>query len=167
MLDDIAFLSAAAGLFIACIYCCSNWPYAAESVNHCTLILHHAKLGTRAFQVACIGAWHPARVSWTVARSGQMGFHHRTEMNKKVYRVGKKGGDMHNASTEFDVTKKDITPMGGFPHYGVVNEDFLMIKVCTGTNSVYCIYLVSKHIDEALPLAWLQLVNAAGSISTC
>ena len=42
-------------------------------------------------QVACIGAWHPARVSWTVARSGQMGFHHRTEMNKKVYRVGKKG----------------------------------------------------------------------------
>ena len=57
-------------------------------------------------------------------------------MNKKVYRVGKKGGDMHNASTEFDVTKKDITPMGGFPHYGVVNEDFLMIKVCTGTNQL-------------------------------
>ena len=35
-------------------------------------------------QVACIGAWHPARVSWTVARAGQHGFHHRTEMNKKV-----------------------------------------------------------------------------------
>ena len=81
-------------------------------------------------QVACIGAWHPARVSWTVARSGQMGFHHRTEMNKKVYRVGKKNEDSHKGSTEFDVTDKDITPMGGFPHYGVVNEDFLMIKVC-------------------------------------
>jgi Ribosomal protein L3 len=35
-------------------------------------------------KVACIGAWHPARVSWTVARSGQHGFHHRTEINKKV-----------------------------------------------------------------------------------
>ena len=81
-------------------------------------------------QVACIGAWHPARVSWTVARSGQMGFHHRTEMNKKVYRVGKKNEDSHKGSTEFDVTDKDITPMGGFPHYGVVNEDFLMLKVC-------------------------------------
>ena len=80
-------------------------------------------------QVACIGAWHPARVSWTVARSGQMGFHHRTEMNKKVYRVGMKNEDSHKGSTEFDVTNKDITPMGGFPHYGVVNEDFLMIKV--------------------------------------
>lgn len=35
-------------------------------------------------KVACIGAWHPARVSWTVARAGQQGFHHRTEINKKV-----------------------------------------------------------------------------------
>ena len=68
-------------------------------------------------------------MSWTVARSGQMGFHHRTEMNKKVYRVGKKNEQSHKGSTEFDVTEKDITPMGGFPHYGLVNEDFLMIKV--------------------------------------
>lgn len=27
-------------------------------------------------------------------------------------------------------TQKDITPMGGFPHYGVVKEDYLMIKGC-------------------------------------
>lgn len=78
--------------------------------------------------MACIGAWHPSRVSWTVARAGQDGFGHRTEVNKKVYRIGKKGEASHLASTDFDVTKKDITPMGGFPHYGVVNEDFLMIK---------------------------------------
>lgn len=63
-----------------------------------------------------------------------MGFHHRTEMNKKVYRVGKKNEQSHKGSTEFDVTEKDITPMGGFPHYGLVNEDFLMIKVCTVTS---------------------------------
>ena len=85
-------------------------------------------------QVACIGAWHPARVSWTVARAGQHGFHHRTEMNKKVYKIGKKGessgANSHSATTEFDVTQKDITPLGGFPHYGVVNEDFVVLKVC-------------------------------------
>lgn len=57
-----------------------------------------------------------------------MGFHHRTEINKKVYRVGEKGGDQHNATTMFDPTEKLITPLGGFPHYGVVKEDFLMIK---------------------------------------
>ena len=36
----------------------------------------------------------------------------------------------NNASTEYDVTEKTITPMGGFPHYGRVNQDFVMIKGC-------------------------------------
>jgi large subunit ribosomal protein L3e len=27
------------------------------------------------------------------------------------------------------MTEKEITPMGGFAHYGVIKEDFLMIKV--------------------------------------
>ncbi|EFJ30452.1 hypothetical protein SELMODRAFT_270706 [Selaginella moellendorffii] len=81
-------------------------------------------------KVACIGAWHPARVSFTVARAGQNGYHHRTEMNKKIYKIGKQGQDSHKASTEFDTTDKDITPMGGFAHYGVVNEDYIMIKGC-------------------------------------
>jgi len=79
-------------------------------------------------KVACIGAWHPARVKWTVARAGQKGFFHRTEINKKVYKIGKAGDPSHGAATDFDVTKKDITPMGGFPHYGVVKEDYLMIR---------------------------------------
>jgi len=79
-------------------------------------------------KVACVGAWHPARVKWTVARAGQMGFFHRTEINKKIYRIGKKGETSHGAATDFDVTVKPITPMGGFPQYGVVKEDYLMIK---------------------------------------
>ena len=40
-------------------------------------------------KVACIGAWHPARVGFSVARAGQKGYHHRTEINKKIYRIGK------------------------------------------------------------------------------
>jgi len=87
-------------------------------------------------KVGCIGAWHPARVSWTVARAGQKGYHHRTEMNKKIYRMGKAlaqadGSVVKNTgSTEFDLTEKTITPMGGFPHYGVVKNDFVTIKGC-------------------------------------
>jgi large subunit ribosomal protein L3e len=80
-------------------------------------------------KVACIGAWHPSRVQFSVPRAGQNGYHHRTEINKKIYRIGK-GKDNNNASTEADLTVKKITPMGGFPHYGVVNEDFLIIKGC-------------------------------------
>jgi len=79
-------------------------------------------------KVACIGAWHPARVSFTVARAGQHGYHHRTEINKKIYKVGKAGPG--SGTTEFDLTQKGITPMGGFPHYGVVNEDFVVLKGC-------------------------------------
>jgi len=80
-------------------------------------------------KVACIGAWHPARVSFSVARAGQNGYHHRTETNKKIYKVGKSiAQDPNNASTEADPTQKSITPMGGFPHYGIVKDDFLMIK---------------------------------------
>merc|ERR1712039_967323 len=40
-------------------------------------------------KVACIGSWPPARVQFQVPRSGQRGYHHRTEINKKIYRLGK------------------------------------------------------------------------------
>jgi large subunit ribosomal protein L3e len=83
-------------------------------------------------KVACIGAWHPARVGFAVPRAGQHGYHHRTERNKKIYRIGKskKAGGVDTGSTEFDITKKEITPMGGFPRYGPIREDFLMLKGC-------------------------------------
>jgi large subunit ribosomal protein L3e len=80
-------------------------------------------------KIACIGAWHPSRVMYSVPRAGQRGFHHRTELNKKIYRMGT-STDEANGSTEFDLTKKTVNPMGGFPHYGMVNEDFIMIKGC-------------------------------------
>jgi large subunit ribosomal protein L3e len=85
-------------------------------------------------KVACIGAWHPSKVKYSVARAGQKGYFHRTDMNKKIYRVGKgviqeDGKKVHtNAMTDQDPTPKSITPMGGFPHYGEVLEDYLMIK---------------------------------------
>ena len=81
-------------------------------------------------RVGCVGAWHPSSIKWTVARTGQYGYHHRTEINKKIYRVGAGSvrGVKNNATTETDVVEKNITPLGGFPHYGVVNNDFIMVK---------------------------------------
>ena len=83
-------------------------------------------------KVACIGAWHPSAVKWTVARAGNLGYYHRTQINNKIYRVGAGAvrGITNNASTETDPHIKNITPIGGFPHYGVVNEDFVMIRGC-------------------------------------
>uniref|UniRef100_A0A8C4EWE0 Ribosomal protein L3 like n=1 Tax=Dicentrarchus labrax TaxID=13489 RepID=A0A8C4EWE0_DICLA len=65
-------------------------------------------------KVACIGAWHPARVGYTIARAGQKGYNHRTELNKKVSRY------LNGHDGKF----------GGFPHYGDVNNDFVMVKGC-------------------------------------
>ena len=81
-------------------------------------------------KVACIGAWHPARVQFQIPRAGQRGYHHRTQINKKIYRIGgaAKDGVKDNASTEMDLTTKNITPLGGFPHYGVVNHEYVMVK---------------------------------------
>ena len=36
----------------------------------------------------------------------------------------------NNAATEYDITDKAITPMGGYPFYGEINNDFIMIKGC-------------------------------------
>jgi len=93
----------------------------------CTRLPRKSHRGLR--KVACIGAWHPAKVQYSVARAGQNGFHHRTEMNKKVYKIGK--GDVeNNATTEYDLTEKAITPVGGFVHYGNIREDYMLLKGC-------------------------------------
>ena len=64
--------------------------------------------------VASIGPWHPARVMPGVPRAGQMGFHHRTEYNKRILLLGSDG--------------EQVTPKGGFNRYGFVNGDFILIK---------------------------------------
>jgi large subunit ribosomal protein L3e len=61
------------------------------------------------------------------ANASPDGYHHRTELNKKIYRIGA-AGDEKNGATEADATDKAITPLGGFPHYGIVKNDFLMLK---------------------------------------
>jgi len=124
-------------------------------------------------KVACIGAWHPARVSYSVARVGQHGFHHRTEKNKKVYLVGKGrknlGEGEFNAKTQFDMTDKNITPMGGFVRYGEVNEDFIMIKGSSPglvkrpiTLRRSLIAPISSLANEKITLKWIDTSSKMG-----
>ncbi|KAL1777964.1 60S ribosomal protein L3 [Sigmodon hispidus] len=88
------------------------------------------------WKVACIAAWHPACVAFSVARAGQKGYHHRTEINKKIYKIGQgyliKDGKLikNNASTNYDLSDKSIKPLGGLVHYGEVTNDFVMLKGC-------------------------------------
>jgi len=79
-------------------------------------------------KVACVGAWHPSRISFTVPRAGQHGCHHRTEANKKIYKVGKKDEKFDKTAPYADFTQKAISPLGGFVWYGPVNNDYLILK---------------------------------------
>ncbi|MBN2154946.1 MAG: 50S ribosomal protein L3 [Candidatus Lokiarchaeota archaeon] len=63
--------------------------------------------------VGCIGPWHPSRVMYTVPRAGQMGFHQRTEYNKRIVKISETGDE--------------INPKGGFLHYGLVKGDFIAV----------------------------------------
>jgi large subunit ribosomal protein L3e len=118
-------------------------------------------------KVACIGAWHPARVSYAVPRAGQRGFFHRTEVNKKVFRIGK-ADDTKNATTDFDLTEKRITPLGGFPHYGVVDEDFLILKGCVPGPKKRCVTLRKSIIPQtsrpALEKVQLKFIDTSSKM---
>jgi large subunit ribosomal protein L3 len=50
---------------------------------------------------------------YSVARAGQMGYHQRTEYNKRVLKIGKDG--------------KEITPKGGFLRYGLVRGPYMLL----------------------------------------
>lgn len=66
--------------------------------------------------VGTLGPFHPAYVMYTVPMAGQTGYHKRTELNKLIVKIGKK----EEAET--------INPKSGFPHYGIVKNDFVILK---------------------------------------
>lgn len=122
-------------------------------------------------KVGCIGAWHPANIQWTVARSGNYGYHHRTEQNKRIYKLGQGAsrGVENNASTEYDLTKKNITPLGGFVRYGEVKNDFVIIKgCCVGTKKRPLVLRKTLHTrttrkqNEALNLKFIDTSSKMG-----
>ncbi|MCX8194613.1 MAG: 50S ribosomal protein L3 [Candidatus Micrarchaeota archaeon] len=67
--------------------------------------------------IGTLGAWHPGYVQYTVPMPGQMGYHKRTELNKRIMKIGQ---------------PNEINPKGGFPHYGVVKNEFLLLKGSVG-----------------------------------
>jgi large subunit ribosomal protein L3 len=63
--------------------------------------------------VAVIGPWRPPRVLYTVPRAGQMGYHQRTEYNKRILKIGTDGSK--------------VTPKGGFLRYGLVRGTYIIV----------------------------------------
>lgn len=70
---------------------------------------HKSEKGTR--RVGSLGNWY-AR-TWRVAHPGQMGFFKRTEQNKLIFKIS---------------SEKDINPKSGFHKYGIIKNDYVLLK---------------------------------------
>ncbi len=64
--------------------------------------------------VGTLGQWHPNYVLYTVPQAGQMGYHKRTELNKHILKISDK--------------TEEINPKGGFLRYGLVNNEYIILK---------------------------------------
>jgi large subunit ribosomal protein L3 len=65
--------------------------------------------------VGTLGPWHPPKVLFSVPQAGHMGFNYRTELNKRVMKLG----SVQDAES--------VTPKGGFLNFGKIRGDYLLI----------------------------------------
>ena len=64
--------------------------------------------------IATLGPWNPHHVMYSIPRAGQMGFHQRTEYNKRILKIGTDG--------------KEVTPKGGFLRYGIIKGPYILLE---------------------------------------
>jgi large subunit ribosomal protein L3 len=77
---------------------------------------HKSRKSVRA--LGTLGPISPAVVTYTVPRQGQRGFHQRTEYNKRILII---------SNSEKDNDFK-INPEGGFEHFGMIKNDYIIVK---------------------------------------
>lgn len=73
-----------------------------------------AKRSSKGRHVGAPSPWRPAKVSWRSPQLGQMGYHQRTEYNKRILKIGNNG--------------EEITPNGGLIRYGIVKNEYILLK---------------------------------------
>jgi len=62
-----------------------------------------------------LGPERQGKVMYTIPRAGQMGFHRRTERNKRILKIAQ------------PAEAEKMTPKGGFTHYGTLANEFLVV----------------------------------------
>ncbi len=74
---------------------------------------HKSEKGRR--QPGSLGGWSAqGHVMWRVPHAGKMGYHQRTEYNKLLLKIGNKADE--------------INPKGGFIKYGLIKNDYVLVK---------------------------------------
>lgn len=103
------------------------------------------KEGKNARGIGTMGQKRPGKVRWTVPLPGQMGFHTRTELNKRILKIG---------------DGKEINPKGGFLHYGIIKENYAMIQgSLPGTNKRLIRLRVAIRQPKQIPAPEIKFVS--------
>ncbi|MDD2655328.1 MAG: 50S ribosomal protein L3 [Candidatus ainarchaeum sp.] len=84
------------------------------AVKRFGIALQRPKATGKRRHAGTLGQWHPGYILYTAPRAGQMGYHKRTELNKRILKIGE--------------NVDEINPDGGFPHYGFVKNNYILIK---------------------------------------
>lgn len=71
-------------------------------------------VGGKERHIGTLGPWNPHHIRWQVPQIGQLGFQQRTEFNKRILKFSENAGE--------------ITPAGGFLHYGVLRNPYVLVK---------------------------------------
>jgi large subunit ribosomal protein L3 len=75
--------------------------------------LHGRKMRHMHRHVGSLGGAEPGKVRPTVPAAGQLGFQTRTELNKRILKI---------------VEPKEINPKGGFPNFGIVKTESVLME---------------------------------------
>lgn len=82
-----------------------------------------ARLSHKATQkirhIGTLGPFTPGKILFTVPQAGQLGFNYRTERNKRVLKLGSSNDEK-------------INPKSGFANYGMVKNDYIIVKGSVG-----------------------------------
>lgn len=75
--------------------------------------LHGRKMRHMHRHVGSLGPVEPGKVRPTVPAAGQLGFQTRTELNKRILKIAE---------------PKEINPKGGFPNFGIVKMESILVE---------------------------------------
>jgi len=89
-----------------------------------------------------LGPWHPHQIMWSVPLAGQMGYHQRTEFNKRLLRIGN--------------SQSPVNPEGGFLRYGQIHDEYALLVGSTPGPTKRLVNLRKpvrpwKHLPEGAP----------------